>query len=135
MKPVKDMKFDGSETAEDIIKAMAEGGGFSAKDMAVGVDILKSGLKEEGTLKMLSFPSCIISTGVRGIIADMARCKAFDVIITACGTLDHDIARSFKDYYHGAWELDDKELHQKGMNRLGNLVLPNESYGGILERR
>ncbi|MBI2583412.1 MAG: deoxyhypusine synthase [Candidatus Aenigmarchaeota archaeon] len=135
MNPVKDMNFTGKESAEEIIKAMSEGGGFSAKDLADGVKILKEGLNEKGSLRILSFPAAIISTGVRGIIADMCKSKAFDLIITTCGTLDHDIARRFEDYYHGDWSLDDKELHKKGLNRIGNVIAPNESYGEIIEKK
>jgi len=59
----------------------------------------------------------------------------FDVVITTCGTLDHDIARCFQDYYHGSFALDDRELHRKGINRLGNVLVPNESYGIVLEKK
>ena len=135
MNPVKDIHLNGSETADEIVSAMNEGGGFVAKDLAFGVEILKKGLKETETLKILSFPADIIATGARGIIADMAKEKAFDVIIATCGMLDHDIARCFKDYYQGDWNLNDSELYKKGLNRLGNVVVPNESYGEILEKK
>ena len=59
-----------------------------------------------------------------------------DIIITTCGTLDHDLARAYGgDYYHGSFELDDAELHKTGINRLGNVLVPNESYGIILENK
>jgi deoxyhypusine synthase len=57
------------------------------------------------------------------------------VVITTCGTLDHDLARIWRDYYHGYWEADDAKLHQEGVNRLGNIFIPNECYGGILEEK
>jgi deoxyhypusine synthase len=57
----------------------------------------------------------------------------FNVISTTCGTLDHDIARSYKDYYHGAFELDDIELGEHELMRLGNVIVPNASYGEIIE--
>jgi deoxyhypusine synthase len=57
----------------------------------------------------------------------------FNAIITTCGTLDHDLARTKKEYYHGDFDLDDVKLHKEGINRLGNVLIPNESYGIILE--
>ncbi len=30
---------------------------------------------------------------------------------------------------------DDKELHKQGINRLGNIFIPNECYGKILEEK
>ena len=47
---------------------------------------------------------------------------------------DHDIARTYQAYYHGAFELDDVELGEQGLNRLGNVIVPNECYGDILEK-
>ena len=71
-------------------------------------------------------PACIISTGTRGIIREMVKKKMFDVLITTCGTLDHDLARIWKHYYHGHFLMDDRELLKKGINRLGNVLVPNE---------
>ena len=38
-----------------------------------------------------------------------------------------------KDYYHGAFELDDIELGEHELMRLGNVIVPNASYGEIIE--
>jgi deoxyhypusine synthase len=56
-------------------------------------------------------------------------------VITTCGTLDHDLARSFRPYLHGAWDLDDADLHRRHLYRLGNLVIPEANYGRIVERK
>jgi len=70
-----------------------------------------------------------------GVIKDLLKEKLFDAVITTCGTLDHDLARLWKDYYHGDFALDDRMLHKKGVNRLGNILIPNECYGEILEQK
>jgi deoxyhypusine synthase len=77
----------------------------------------------------------IIATGTRGVIKDLVKHKLIDVIITTCGTLDHDLARCWRDYYHGAFELDDVELLGENIHRLGNVLVPAESYGIILEQK
>ncbi len=58
-----------------------------------------------------------------------------DVIITASGTLDHDIARSLADYYRGSFEIDDADLLRSGYHRLGNILVPLKNYGPLIERR
>jgi len=125
----------GKFTANEIINQMYEGGGFTAKKVADGVDILEEMENKKDCIKFLSFPADIIATGARGIIKDLIKYKLVDVVITTCGTLDHDIARVWKDYYHGRFEADDIELREKGINRLGNIFVPNESYGIILEEK
>jgi deoxyhypusine synthase len=133
--PVQDIEITKNMTTNQLIKALYKSGGFSAKKVADGVDILEHMVKEKNCVKFLSFPACIISTGTRGVIKELLKRKLFDVVITTTGTLDHDLARVWKDYYHGSFMADDKELHQQGINRLGNIFIPLECYGTILEEK
>jgi deoxyhypusine synthase len=133
--PVQDIELTKNMTTNQLIKALYNSGGFSAKKVADGVDILEHMVKEKNCVKFLSFPACIISTGTRGVIKELLKRKLFDVVITITGTLDHDLARVWKDYYHGSFMADDKELHQQGINRLGNIFIPLECYGTILEEK
>ncbi len=135
MKKIEDLNIGKNETIKSLIEKMSNSGGFMAKNLAVSVDIIKEFQNEKKCLKFLSFPADIISTGTRGVIKDMIKEKMFDIVITTCGTLDHDIARSFKDYYQGSFDLNDSELHKKKMHRLGNVVIPIESYGVIIEEK
>lgn len=133
MKPIKDL-YIRDKRINELVKEMYESGGFTAKKLAQGVEILER-MQKENCTRFLSFPSCIVATGTRGVLRDMVKEKLIDVIVTTCGTLDHDIARVWKDYYHGDFFMDDKELHKKGINRLGNILIPNESYGIVLEEK
>jgi deoxyhypusine synthase len=49
--------------------------------------------------------------------------------------LDHDLARVWKNYYHGEFIADEVKLHRQGVNRLGNIYVPNSSYGIVLEKK
>ena len=133
--PVRDIQLKKNLTTNQLIKELYNSGGFSAKKVADGVDILERMVQEKDCVKFLSFPACIISTGTRGVIKELVRKKIVDVIITTTGTLDHDLARVWKDYYHGSFMADDTTLHQKGINRLGNIFIPLECYGPILEKK
>ncbi|MBU3896535.1 MAG: deoxyhypusine synthase [Nanoarchaeota archaeon] len=131
-KEVQDIKL-GKLTFSQLVDKMGEGGGFSAKNLSIAVNILETMNKDE-CIKILSFPACIVSTGMRGIIAQMIEKGLVDIIVTTCGTLDHDLARAWGGkYYQGSFELDDNKLHQEGVNRLGNILIPNKSYGEPLE--
>lgn len=133
--PIKDIKPDSGINFNDFTKQLYESGGFTAKKVAEGVDIIEEMIKEKNCTRFLSFPACIISTGTRGVIKELLKRKLFDVVITTCGTLDHDLARLWRDYYHGCFMMDDNKLHQQGINRLGNIFIPNECYGSILEEK
>lgn len=131
--PVKDIRVRKS-TADELIKEMHASGGFTARKIGDGLQIVEDMVNDNCT-KFLSFPADIISTGTRGVIKSLIKEKVFDAVITTCGTLDHDLARTWKDYYCGSFELDDRELHKQGINRLGNILIPNENYGIILEEK
>ena len=133
MKKVIDIQSK-KQSINEMIRQMSEAGGFSAKHLATSVDIIEDMVRDKDCLKFLSFPACITATGTRGVIRDCVKEKFFDVLVTTCGTLDHDLARSFKHYYEGRFSMDDRELHRKGVHRLGNVLVPKESYGIITEK-
>jgi len=134
--PVEDYDFSTVEDVSSLIDQMGRAGGFTATKLAHARDVLsdamvKSG--QEGVLNWLSFPACLCATGTRGFFLEALKRKTFNVIITTCGTLDHDIARTYQDYFHGDFNLDDIALGEQGLNRLGNVIVPNECYGEIIE--
>jgi len=134
-KLVRDIHLKKGMNSDELIKELYDSGGFTAKNVALGVDIIENMIKEKDCVRFLSFPACICSTGTRGVIKEILKRKLFDVVITTAGTLDHDLARVWEDYYHGSFMVDDKDLHKKGINRLGNIFIPNECYGKILEEK
>jgi len=134
MEEVRDINSNLTDV-DDILRDMKSSGGFTAKKMAVGVDILEKMCSDGECLRFLSFPACVMATGLRGVLTELIREKMFDVVVTTTGSLDHDLARIWEKYYHGSFDLDDKKLHRKQINRLGNILIPNESYGIVLEDR
>ncbi|HOO04772.1 MAG TPA: deoxyhypusine synthase [Methanomassiliicoccales archaeon] len=132
---VRDIKVKEGMTVDEFVRAMSDSGGFTAKKLADAVDIVERMVRDEGCLTFLSFPACIMATGTRGVIVELVKRKLVDVVITTCGTLDHDLARTWKRYYHGDFAMDDAELREQGINRLGNVLVPDESYGLVLEER
>ncbi len=130
--PVRDTSVNGDTSIRELMKQYSSSGGFTSAKIATGHSILEKMFQEENTT-FLSFPADIISTGTRGIINDLVKNKLVDVIITTCGTLDHDIARTFLDYYAGSFDYSDRDLRKLGINRLGNVFVPDESYGEIIE--
>ncbi len=134
MKPIKDIEIKEKQTVDDLISQFGDSG-FSSKMLHDGATVFKEMIEDKDCTKFFSFPACIVSTGTRGIIKDMIKEKKVDVIITTCGTIDHDLARLWKEYYQGSFSANDDELHQKGINRLGDVFIPNECYGIILEEK
>jgi deoxyhypusine synthase len=132
---VKDIDLNKIKTMKDLTNQMALSGGYVAKKVGDGSQILENMARDKDCKRILSFPASLVATGTRGIIKELVKRKLFDMVITTPGTLDHDIARVYRNYYHGSFEMDDRQLHKEGVNREGNVLIPNESYSEILEEK
>jgi deoxyhypusine synthase len=60
--------------------------------------------------------------------------RFFDAVVTTCGTLDHDLARTWGSYHAGDFAADDAMLYREGFHRLGNVLVPRDAYGPELEK-
>ncbi len=134
-KIVKDISIKNGDDIQSIFDQLSNSGGFESRNLAEGLEILSTMINDKDCLKFLSFVAAITSTGLRGIIVDMLKKKMFDVVITTCGALDHDIARYFSNYLEGSFTLDDAKLLEENIHRLGNVLVPMESYGPIIEEK
>jgi deoxyhypusine synthase len=132
---VKDYKFSKETSVDELVTQMEKAWGFTAGKLAVGTNILKTMIKTPNCIKFLSFTGNLVATGTRGVFKELIKRKLVDVVITTCGTLDHDMARCWRNYYKGSFVMNDTELHKKGINRLGNVLVPNDSYGTIIEQK
>ncbi len=122
-------------SVDELVMQMEKAWGFTAGKLAVGVKILERMNTEKGCVKFLSFTGNLVATGTRGAIRELVKRKLVDVVITTCGALDHDIARCWKKYYKGSFVMNDSKLREAGVNRLGNILVPNDSYGVIIEKK
>jgi len=133
--PVEDYQLSEEMSVDELVSQMEKSWGFTAGKLALGVRILEKMIKDADCVKFLSFTANLVATGVRGVFRELVKRRLVDVIVTTCGALDHDIARCWRKYYRGHFLMNDKTLYDQGINRLGNVLVPNESYGRIIEEK
>lgn len=51
-----------------------------------------------------------------------------DCIVTTAGGVEEDFIKCLCPTYLGDFNLDGKSLREKGINRIGNLLVPNDNY-------
>lgn len=76
----------------------------------------------------LGFTSNIISSGVRETIRFLAEHKMVDVIVTTAGGIEEDLIKCLAPTFMGSFSLPGGQLRPKGLNRIGNLLVPNDNY-------
>lgn len=76
----------------------------------------------------LGYTSNMVSSGVRDIIRYLAEHKLVDAIVTTAGGIEEDFIKCLGDLYLGDFRAPGAELRKRGVNRIGNLFMPNENY-------
>ena len=76
----------------------------------------------------LGYTSNMSSCGMRDIIRYLCQYKMIDCIVTTCGGIEEDFIKCLAPFYLGDFTLKGSDLREKGLNRIGNLLVPNENY-------
>uniref|UniRef100_A0A914E9F4 deoxyhypusine synthase n=1 Tax=Acrobeloides nanus TaxID=290746 RepID=A0A914E9F4_9BILA len=76
----------------------------------------------------LGYTSNLVSSGLREIIRFLVQHDLVDCIVTSAGGVEEDLIKCLKPTYLGSFDLCGKTLRQKGLNRIGNLLVPNDNY-------
>jgi len=133
--PVLDYTVSREITVCDLIEMFRGAHGFMASHVARAVDVLVEMIRDRESTRILSFTGNLVATGLRGVLAQLAKSKWFHAVITTCGAVDHDIARGTgHEYYRGEWGYDDALLRTLDIHRLGNVLIPVENYGLAVEK-
>jgi deoxyhypusine synthase len=132
---IEDYSFSEGMSVDELVSQMEKGWGFTAGKLATGLNILEKMARDKKCIKFISFTGNLVATGTRGALKELVKRKLVDVVVTTCGTIDHDVARCWKDYYKGSFLMNDAKLRDRDINRLGNVLVPNDSYGMVIEEK
>uniref|UniRef100_A0A0R3X239 deoxyhypusine synthase n=1 Tax=Hydatigena taeniaeformis TaxID=6205 RepID=A0A0R3X239_HYDTA len=129
--------------------------GFQATHFALAVDVLNSvierrsvvpsdedakskevleslGLgiaRRSGCTVFLAYTSNMISAGVREVIRFLVQHNLVDVLVTSAGGVEEDFVKCMANFYVGDFSRwTGTELRKLGINRTGNLLVPNNNY-------
>ena len=76
----------------------------------------------------LGYTSNQVSAGNRELIRFLVQHKLVHVIVTSAGGIEEDFIKCMGKLHVGSFDLQGAELRKKGLNRIGNLIMPNENY-------
>lgn len=76
----------------------------------------------------MGYTSNMISCGMRELIRFICEHKLVDALVTTCGGIEEDIMKCYLPAYVGTFRNNDKQLRNDGINRIGNMYVPNENY-------
>jgi len=76
----------------------------------------------------LGYTSNMASCGVRETIRFLLQHNMVDCVVTSAGGIEEDFIKCLAPTYLGDFALEGKQLRDKGINRIGNLLVPNNNY-------
>jgi deoxyhypusine synthase len=118
--------FDKGVDFNDIVKSFKTTG-FQATNFSRAIEIIKK-MRKEKSFIYLGYTSNLVTSGLRDIFRYIAKEKMVDVIVTTAGGIEEDIIKCLGDFKIGSFEASGKELRDKGINRAGNIFIPNSRY-------
>ncbi|MDP3640162.1 MAG: deoxyhypusine synthase family protein [Nanoarchaeota archaeon] len=124
---VQDFQWKKGMTVKELTDAYGSIG-FQSIELAKAADVIVK-MKKESAKIFLTFTSNMATSGLRGFFAQLIRLKMANVIVTTVGGIEEDIMKATGETFSlGSFSSDDVALHEQGLNRVGNVLIKNESY-------
>lgn len=129
--------FDGKPiSARSIVDGMKRMG-FQASAIGQACDIFDQmrqwkGTDDDGnavrTTVFIGYTSNLISSGLRSVIRYLVKHRLVSAIVTTGGGIEEDLIKCLAPTYMADFNLPGAQLREKGLNRIGNLIVPNDNY-------
>ncbi|MBU1245937.1 MAG: deoxyhypusine synthase family protein [Nanoarchaeota archaeon] len=124
---VKDFKWKHGMNVKELVDSY-QNIGFQSIELKKASEVFVK-MKKNNAKIFLTFTSNMVTSGLRGFFAQLIKLKMADVIVTTTGSIEEDIMKANGEKFKIAtFNEDDVELHEQGVNRIGNLLLTNETY-------
>jgi len=130
---VKDFTWKKGMKVKDLVTAYRNLG-FQSIELGKAADLIVK-MKKNSAKIFLTFTSNMVTSGLRGFFAQLIRLGMANVIVTTVGGIEEDIMKATGEKFSiGRFDEDDVELHEQGINRVGNIMINNESYMNFEDR-
>lgn len=127
MKKVKDFFWKPGMSIEGCVDSFGSLG-YQAVELNEAVNVVLK-MKRSCAKVFLTFTSNMVTSGLRGFFAQLCNLKIPNILVTTSGSIEEDIMKSLgEEFSISDFNADDVQLHERGENRIGNLVIRNESY-------
>lgn len=70
----------------------------------------------------------MVTSGLRETIKFLVQHRLVDCLVTTAGGIEEDLIKCLAPTYVGNFNVNDEDLRDKGINRAGNLLIPNKNY-------
>jgi deoxyhypusine synthase len=127
MKKVKDFLWKENMKVMELVDSFGSLG-YQAIELNEAANVILK-MKKSGAKIFLTFTSNMVTSGLRGFFAQLCKLKIPNILVTTSGSIEEDIMKAIgEDFELSHFYADDIQMHERGENRIGNLLIRNESY-------
>lgn len=101
--------------------------GFQAAHLSQAIRLIRR-MRQENCTIYLGYTSNMVTSGLRDIFRYLAEHKLVDVIVTSAGGVEEDFIKCRGPFLLGRFDAKGSELREGGINRTGNIFVPNSRY-------
>lgn len=123
---IKGYDFNQGVNYSEIVKSFSTTG-FQASHLSKAIEIVNTMVEKKATI-YLSYTSSMVSSGLRDIFRYLVQNKKVDYVVTTGGGVEEDIIKCLGDFILGDFKVSSKEMLSKGINRIGNVFVPDDRY-------
>lgn len=124
---VSDFLWKENISLKDFVSSLGNVG-FQSVELKKASDLIVR-MKKNNAKIYLTFTSNMVTSGLRGFFAQLISLGLAQNIVTTAGAIEEDIMKASGDkFIIGDYHSNDIALHEKGVNRVGNLFITNEMY-------
>jgi len=104
--------------------------GFQGRSLGKALEILYKMVSNEDILTVLTLSGAMVPAGMGEIICSLMDYKLIDVLVSTGANVIHDLVDAFSSvgHYLGSSEVDDGDLFENRINRIYDVLLPEENY-------
>jgi deoxyhypusine synthase len=127
--PVVHMTIKPQMTVNQLIQEYGKSGSFGAGRIASACDVYENMIRDENCTVFLALAGAVVPAGLRSIIADLARKRFVNVIVTTGANMVHDLLEATGGHhYKGRWDVDDSMLYKYHTYRVYDIFVPEEDF-------
>lgn len=123
---IKGYDFNDGVDYKKIVESFATTG-FQASHLSQAIEIVNKMISEKSKI-YLGYTSNMISSGLREVIRYLVENKKIDVCVTSAGGVEEDVIKCLGETVLGDFKLKGKDLREKAINRIGNVLVSNNNY-------
>lgn len=129
--PVRGYDFSKGLNWEKLFDAYATTG-YQASHLAEAFEVVREMRRAKATV-YLGYTSNLVTSGLRDVIRFLVQKRHVHALFSTAGGVEEDFIKCMAPFYLGRFGAEGDALRKQGINRTGNIFVPNSRYTALAD--